>query len=123
MYLDKCTDLVNHLMPAFETKTGIPYGQINLATGKAQNPSWARGASTLAEFGTLQMEFIALSQRTGDPRWEKMAENIVERVRDVKYKAGGRRLFTPATIKRLKSSVLSFTTNEKPRIFLGHALI
>lgn len=85
MYLKKCTDLVNHLKPAFETKTGIPYGQINLATGKAKNPTWARGASSLAEFGTLQMEFIALSQRTGDPQWEKIAENIVERVRDVKY--------------------------------------
>jgi hypothetical protein len=125
MYLEKCTDLVNHLKPAFDTrtaglyrlthslkapdsnpgtlhviswfqnlffkfnvyryKTGIPFGQINLATGKAKNPSWARGASTLAEFGTLQMEFIALSQRTGDPQWEKIAENIVEKVRDVKY--------------------------------------
>ena len=89
MYLEKCTDLVTHLLPAFATKTGIPYGQINLATGKAQNPSWARGASTLAEFGTLQMEFIALSQRTGDTRWEQMAENIVEKVRDVKYKVRG----------------------------------
>jgi hypothetical protein len=32
MYLEKCTDLVNHLKPAFDTKTGIPLGQINLAT-------------------------------------------------------------------------------------------
>lgn len=85
MYLEKCTALVEALMPAFRTTTGIPYNQINLASGRAKNPAYTRGASTLAEFGTLQMEFIALSQRTGNRRWSDLSENIVNKVREVKY--------------------------------------
>jgi hypothetical protein len=41
------------------------------ATGKA------RGGSNLAEIGTLQMEFIALSQRTGDPQWSGCHSRVV----------------------------------------------
>ena len=32
MYLEKCTDLANRLSPAFNTETGIPLGNVNLAT-------------------------------------------------------------------------------------------
>ena len=84
MYLEKCTDLLEHLKPAFGTKTGVPYSIVNLRTGEAKNPGWSGGASMIAEFGTLQMEFIALSERTGDGRWRDMAEKIVEAVRDAK---------------------------------------
>ena len=112
MYLEKCTDLTNHLKPAFQTSTGIPLNQINLASGKARSPRDARGGATLAEFGTLQMEFIALSQRTGDPQWQIMAEKIVEKVRDVKYKADVPRglypLFISPHTRRWTSSKVSF---------------
>ena len=84
MYLEKCTDLLEHLKPAFGTKTGVPCSIVNLRTGEAKNPGWSGGASMIAEFGTLQMEFIALSERTGDGRWRDMAEKIVEAVRDAK---------------------------------------
>ena len=35
MYLKKCTDLANRLSPAFNTETGIPLGNVNLATVRA----------------------------------------------------------------------------------------
>ena len=36
MYLEKCTDLLEHLKPAFGTKTGVPYSIVNLRTGEAK---------------------------------------------------------------------------------------
>ena len=56
--------------------------------GWAKNPTWSRGASTLAEFGTLQMEYIALSERTGDGEWRDLAESIVEYVRKIRTQTG-----------------------------------
>lgn len=88
MYLAKCLDLVRHLKPAFSTETGIPYNIVNLKKGWAKNPTWSRGASTLAEFGTLQMEYIALSERTGDDEWRQLAESIVETVRKIRTQTG-----------------------------------
>ena len=59
-----------------------------LVQGWAKNPTWSRGASTLAEFGTLQMEYIALSERTGDGEWRDLAESIVEYVRKIRTQTG-----------------------------------
>ena len=88
MYLEKCLELAKKLEPAFRTETGIPYSIINLYTGEAKNPGWSNGASMLAEFGTVQMEFIALSERTGDRKWADLAENVVNRVLAVRAATG-----------------------------------
>lgn len=71
MFLNKATDLADRLLPAFNTPTGIPYNTINLQSGQAYNPGWTGQASTLADFGTEQMEFIGLSERTGDPKYRQ----------------------------------------------------
>ena len=55
--------------------------------GLGQEPHVER-ASTLAEFGTLQMEYIALSERTGDDEWRQLAESIVETVRKIRTQTG-----------------------------------
>ncbi|KAF1001693.1 mannosyl-oligosaccharide 1,2-alpha-mannosidase MNS1-like [Apium graveolens] len=77
MFLGKATDIANRLLPAWNTSTGIPFNIINLAHGNAHNPSWTRGDSILADSGTEQLEFIALSQRTGDPKYQEKAENVI----------------------------------------------
>ena len=51
-YKDKASSIVDKLLPAFDTATGIPYSYINMQTGV----STAREA-VLSEFGTLHMEF------------------------------------------------------------------
>uniref|UniRef100_A0A0R0GKX7 alpha-1,2-Mannosidase n=1 Tax=Glycine max TaxID=3847 RepID=A0A0R0GKX7_SOYBN len=60
--------------PAWNTPSGIPYNRINLAYGNTNNPTWARENSILVDSGSEQLEFIALSQRTNDPKYKEKAE-------------------------------------------------
>lgn len=77
VFLEKSKDIADRLLPAWDTPSGIPYNRINLARGNAHNPSWTGGESILADSGTEQLEFIALSQRTGDPKYRQKVENVV----------------------------------------------
>ncbi|TQD80628.1 hypothetical protein C1H46_033807 [Malus baccata] len=77
LFLDKAREIADRLLPAWDTPSGIPYNIINLAHGKPHNPSWTGGESILADSGTEQVEFIALSQRTGDPKYQQKAENVI----------------------------------------------
>ena len=69
--------LVKQILPAWDTPTGIPYNLINLATSKAKNPSWALRGSTLSEFGSEQMEFVKLSESTGNATYANMSEHCI----------------------------------------------
>ncbi|XP_018413536.1 PREDICTED: mannosyl-oligosaccharide 1,2-alpha-mannosidase IC [Nanorana parkeri] len=63
VFREKAIGLGKKLLPAFSTPTGIPRGIINLG-----NWGWASaGSSILAEFGTLHLEFLKLSELSGDP--------------------------------------------------------
>ncbi|KAL8122768.1 mannosyl-oligosaccharide 1,2-alpha-mannosidase MNS1-like [Apium graveolens] len=77
IFLEKATDIANRLLPAWDTTSGIPFNIINLAHGNAHNPGWTGGDSILADSGTEQLEFIALSQRTGDPKYQQKVENVI----------------------------------------------
>mmetsp|Transcript_38060 Transcript_38060/g.72955 ORF Transcript_38060/g.72955 Transcript_38060/m.72955 type:complete len:601 (+) Transcript_38060:121-1923(+) len=82
MYVDKCKELVERLQPAYRTPTGIPYNVVNLKTGQAKNPAWTQQASTLAEFGTQQLEFVGLSHATGDSKYAQQAEYVIKYATD-----------------------------------------
>ncbi|KAG8482001.1 hypothetical protein CXB51_026887 [Gossypium anomalum] len=77
IFLEKARDIADRLLPAWDTPSGIPYNIINLARGNAHNPGWTGGKSILADSGTEQLEFIALSQRTGDPKYQEKVEKAV----------------------------------------------
>ncbi|KAL5974120.1 hypothetical protein ACLOJK_030783 [Asimina triloba] len=77
VFLGKAKDIADRLLPAWDTPTGIPYNRINLAHGNAHNHGWTAGDSILADSGTEQLEFIALSQRTGDPKYQEKAESVI----------------------------------------------
>ncbi|KAL4308311.1 hypothetical protein GQ457_01G024580 [Hibiscus cannabinus] len=77
VFLEKARDIADRLLPAWDTTTGIPYNVINLAHRNAHNPGWAGGQSILADSGTEQLEFIALSQRTGDPKYREKVEKVI----------------------------------------------
>lgn len=77
LFLEKARDIADRLLPAWNTPSGIPYNIINLVHGNAHNPGWTGGDSILADSGTEQLEFIALSQRTGDPKYQKKVENVI----------------------------------------------
>ncbi|CAJ0958796.1 unnamed protein product, partial [Mesorhabditis belari] len=79
MYLKKATSIVDLLLPAFDTPTGIPLALINIVSGKAKNYGWASGgASILSEFGSLELEFDYLSNLTGNDIYR----NKIKTVRD-----------------------------------------
>ena len=63
--LSKADELGRALFYAFLTPHGLPYGTLNLKTGGRYNPTWSRGASTIAEVATLQLEFRVLARHTG----------------------------------------------------------
>ncbi|KAL3825020.1 hypothetical protein ACJIZ3_021049 [Penstemon smallii] len=77
VFLEKAKDIANRLLPAWNSPSGIPYNIINLAHGNPHNPGWTGGDSILADSGTEQLEFIALSQRTGDPKYQQKVENVI----------------------------------------------
>ncbi|HEX7316852.1 MAG TPA: glycoside hydrolase family 47 protein [Pyrinomonadaceae bacterium] len=67
-------DLGNRLLPAFESKTGIPYRFVNLRTGKVRGE-----VTNPAEAGTLLVEFGALSKLTRRPVfYDKAKRALVE---------------------------------------------
>ena len=68
-FLSLAKDLGNRLMPAFNTKTGMPYRYVHLQTGKTRD-----SINNPAEIGTLMMEFGKLSKLTGDKKYYDAAK-------------------------------------------------
>lgn len=67
-------DLGNRLLPVFESKTGLPFVNVNLKTGKCEGTE-----TNPAETGTLLVEFGTLSKLTGKPvYYEKAKRALVE---------------------------------------------
>jgi len=71
-FLALARDLGNRLLPAFGSKTGMPYRFVNLRTGAVTGP-----VSNPAEIGTLTLEFGTLSKLTGDGRYYAAAKRAV----------------------------------------------
>jgi len=80
LYLDKAVDLADRLLPIFDTPSGIPLSFINLKSGEAIPDKDNYNMSSVAEAGTLQLEFKYLSHLTGDPiYWEKV-EKVMQTI-------------------------------------------
>ncbi|XP_020489190.1 mannosyl-oligosaccharide 1,2-alpha-mannosidase IA isoform X2 [Labrus bergylta] len=77
MFKSKALELGEKLLPAFNTPTGIPRGVINLGSGTSWSWGWASaGSSILAEFGTLHLEFVHLSELSNNPIYTEKVMNI-----------------------------------------------
>ena len=85
IFKQKAVHIVDKLMPAFDTPTGIPYAGINMKTGTIAN---AQAHSVLSEFGTLHMEFAYLSDITGNPVYKEKVEKIRQAVKKVQKPKG-----------------------------------
>ena len=68
--LDLAVDLGDRLIPAFDTKTGIPYGTVNLLKGV---PPKETTISSLAGAGTLYLELGLLSSLSKDPKYAEIS--------------------------------------------------
>lgn len=67
-------DVAKRLLPAFDTRTGMPYGTVNLMYGV---PYGETSVTCTAGIGTFIVEFGALSRLTGDPVYEEVALNAL----------------------------------------------
>lgn len=71
-FLTLAEDLCKRLLPAFKTKTGMPYRYVNLKTGALRD-----SLNNPAEIGTCLLEFCKLTKLTGDSTYYKVAKNAV----------------------------------------------
>ncbi|KPV76564.1 glycoside hydrolase family 47 protein [Rhodotorula graminis WP1] len=86
--LDKAVDLADRLLPAFDTPSGLPTSFVNLAQRKGVPDVDNNGLTSVAEAGTLQLEFKYLSHLTGnDVYWQKV-EKVMDVIRNQPSKDG-----------------------------------
>lgn len=71
-FLALAEDLCKRLLPAFNTKTNMPYRYVNLKTGAVRD-----SLNNPAEIGTCLLEFCKLTQLTGDSTYYKIAKKAV----------------------------------------------
>ncbi|KAG7289798.1 hypothetical protein NEMBOFW57_006174 [Staphylotrichum longicolle] len=78
VYLSKAIDLADRLLSAYESRSGIPYASIHLGkkVGLPSHPDG--GSSSMAEAATVQLEMKYLSQLTGDERYWRRAERVMQ---------------------------------------------
>jgi mannosidase alpha-like ER degradation enhancer 2 len=71
-FLTLARDVADRMLPAFRSRTGMPYRFVNLRTGAVSGP-----VSNPAEVGTLMLEFGTLSKLAGDGRYYDTAKRAV----------------------------------------------
>jgi hypothetical protein len=71
-FLSLAEDLGKRLLPVFNSKTGMPYVNVNLRTGAVRNE-----INNPAEIGTLMLEFGTLSRLTGNNEYYNKAKYAV----------------------------------------------
>ena len=71
-FLTLAEDLGRRLLPAFKSKTGMPYRYVNLRTGAVRD-----GVNNPAEIGTLILEFGTLSRHTGNKAFFEATKRAV----------------------------------------------
>lgn len=87
MFLHKASDLGTRLLPCFDTESGVPYSDINLATLQAHSPKWSPDSST-SEVTTIQLEFRDLSRCTGNPKFEESVGRVSLHVHNLEKTEG-----------------------------------
>ncbi|KAK9807221.1 hypothetical protein WJX73_010611 [Symbiochloris irregularis] len=108
LFLDKAKEVVDAMMPYFESSTtGIPPNNVvlrpSLRAGAMRPVGTSRAA--LAEYGTLALEFLALSERTNNAIYGQRAVDILKLLHERYPKQG----MFPVWISRTSGR---FTNNQ-----------
>jgi len=75
--IDLAKDLADRLQPAFESRTGLPYQNVNLQTGDVSGQQ-----NFTAEIGSLYPEWCELSRLTGDPTYGEVTRTALKGLYD-----------------------------------------
>jgi Glycosyl hydrolase family 47 len=112
VFLTSALDLGRRLIRSFDNSpTGIPFGQINLATGAASNIPWAGNNAILAEFGTMQLEFRWLDVMVGTPETAEMRRKV-EHVFEILHELSPINGLYPYYMKNQNGAKPSFANNH-----------
>ncbi|XP_071488731.1 endoplasmic reticulum mannosyl-oligosaccharide 1,2-alpha-mannosidase-like [Diadema antillarum] len=87
MFLDKAKQLADNLLNCFNSKSAIPFSDVNLQTGHAHAPRWGPDSS-VSEVSTIQLEFRDLSFTTGDPKYQNAADKVMQHLHGLPKKDG-----------------------------------
>ena len=78
LYLETAKDLVDRIICAFESPSGIPYASFNLKTLQGIPSHDDAGASSTAEAATVQLELKYMTKLTGETLYWEKAEKVME---------------------------------------------
>ena len=78
IYLTKAVELADRLLPAYKSKSGIPFASVHLGRRAGVLSHADGGASSMAEAGTLQLEMKYLAYLTGNETYWRKAENVIK---------------------------------------------
>lgn len=107
--LKQAISLADHLLPAFDTKMGIPKSMVNLKTGEIKNYGWTKDRSVLSEVGSNQIEMYAMSEYTNDPKYYDRSANVFKLLDDAQRRNGEPGLYS----RLIETDTASFPRNEK----------
>lgn len=107
LFLQKAQDLADRLLPCFDSDSGVPYSDVNLATRKAHSPKWSPDSST-SEVTTIQLEFRDLSRSLklsggGPNEYELVASRVSEHVHGLEKQQGLVPIFINANTGQFRS--------------------
>lgn len=106
MFIDKAVELADILSIAFETPSGIPLPLVNLRERQGRKSSWIRGAS-MAEIGTLQLEWQDLSKLSGNPDYAAKVNHVAQKIAQMDRKNGMFTKFMDPLSNRLTDSTIT----------------
>lgn len=85
--LNLAEDLGRRLLPAFDTKTGIPHPRVNLKYGMESNELRSVQETCTACAGSLILEFATLSRLTGDSIFEEKARTALDSLWEYRHRS------------------------------------
>lgn len=78
LYLAHAVDLGNRLLSTYQTPSGIPLSKVNLGKSVGIPDQDNRGIASLAEVASTQLELKYLSEISGDDKYWKAAEKVMQ---------------------------------------------
>lgn len=85
--LNLAEDLGRRLLPAFNTRTGIPHPRVNLKYGMESNELRSVQETCTACAGSLILEFATLSRLTGDTIFEDKARQALDSLWEYRHRS------------------------------------
>ena len=107
LFKDKAIELAHALLPAFDSRTGIPWSDVNLATGKVKGPKNSEKLSSLAEVTTIQLEFKYLAWLTADSKMRGTVDEVITRIDAIPKTDGLAPMFVDIERGKFKPSTIT----------------